>query len=107
VFTQGTNIAMTGVKLNNYALTSGTLFNITGTPADITGFANGTIGRYLILINASSGNIKFTQEDAASTATNRLQVSSAGGATVGVNETITFIYCTTTLGDRWVCIATH
>jgi hypothetical protein len=98
---------MTGVKLNNYALTAGTLFNITGTHADISGFANGSIGRYLILINASSGNIKFTQEDAASTATNRLQVSSAGGVTIGVNNTVTFIYCSTTLGNRWVCVATR
>jgi hypothetical protein len=98
---------MTGVKLNNYALPDGTLFNITGTHADISGFANGSIGRYLILINASSGNVKFTQEDAASISTNRFQVSAAGGVTVNVNHTITFIYCTTTLGNRWVCIAEH
>ena len=107
MFTQGANIVMTGVVLSNYALPIGTFFNITGTPADITGFANGTIGRYLILINTSSGNVKFNQQDALSTATNRFELGKAGGETIGQNHTITFIYSTTTLGNRWVCVATH
>ena len=81
VFTRGTDISLTDGNNNDYSISSGTLFivtNATGSPT-ITGIANGTIGRFIIIINADPGltNLNFTNEDANSSPSNRLALSSS------------------------------
>ncbi len=70
-FTQGSTIPV-NADVDNYSLTEGTLFNMTGSGGiNFNGIANGSIGRYIVLINNSAGNVIFKQEAVSSTATNR------------------------------------
>ncbi|MFY7886330.1 MAG: collagen-like triple helix repeat-containing protein, partial [Dolichospermum sp.] len=103
-FSQGSQIPA-NADINNYSLSDGTIFTMTGSGGVIaSGFANGTIGRFIVSINNTLSNITFKNEDANSTATNRFSLGTSQ-ITVGTNSTITFIYGNTSLGNRWLCIA--
>lgn len=108
VFTQGTNISVVSGNNNDYALSDGTLFLIAtaaGAPT-ITGFSGGTVGRYIICVNTSGvSNLKFSNEDPLSVATNRFTLNTNTTISVGLNRTATFIYGTTSLGNRWILIS--
>ncbi|MFN9956554.1 MAG: hypothetical protein ACK55I_25930, partial [bacterium] len=71
--------------------------------SDITGFDNGENGRVIIIINQSSKNITFQNEDNRSAAENRL-VLGVANKTIGNNQSITFIYSGTL--QKWVLMAT-
>ena len=91
---------------NNLALSTGTLFLITNASSDsrITGFENGSIGRYIIVINSTNVNtISFATESSNSSPNNRLFLASSP-ITLRANCSITFIYATTTNGNRWVLL---
>jgi hypothetical protein len=110
VLTEGTTIDIDALRgattvINNVALSDNAFFRMVnaGQGADITGFANGENGRVIIIINQSSKNITFQQQDNRSTAANRL-VLGVANKTIGIDQSITFIY-SGTLG-RWVLMAT-
>lgn len=110
VLTEGTTIDIDALRgattvVNNVALSDNAFFRMinAGQGADITGFANGENGRVIIIINQSSKNITFQQQDNRSTAANRL-VLGVANKTIGIDQSITFIY-SSTLG-RWVLMAT-
>jgi len=71
--------------------------------ADVTGFQNGANGRVIIIINQSTKDITFQNEDARSAADNQL-ILGVANKTIGNNQSITFIY-SGTLG-KWVLMAT-
>ena len=103
-FTQGSQIPV-NTDVDNYSLTDGTLFLMTGSGGiNFNGIANGAVGRFIVLINNSAGNVIFKQEASTSTTTNRFSLATSQ-ITVGTNSTITFIYGNTTLGNRWLCVA--
>jgi len=109
-FSEGTDIP-SAANINNFDLDNESFFKITGTTASsITGFANGSTGRFIIVVNNTDKNQTFVQESASSTASNRFVLGQAN-RTVGVNSTATFIYVTgLTIGgvsgqSRWVLVA--
>jgi len=90
-FTQGTDIPSAST-VNDYNISAGSLFTITGTTASsITGFSNGVIGRYMLVVNGTDKNQTFQQENSGSLAPNRL-VLGVSNKTIGINQTATFIY---------------
>jgi len=109
-FTEGTSIP-SAANIDNYALSAGALFKLTGTTSSsISGFANGTSGRYILVVNNTDKNQTFSQESSSSTASNRF-VLGVSNKTIGVNQTATFIYVTgLTVGgngsqSRWILTA--
>lgn len=109
-FAEGTSIP-SAANIDNYSLSSGALFKLTGTTSSaITGFANGTSGRYILVVNNTDKNQTFNQESLSSSASNRF-VLGVSNKTIGVNQTATFIYVTgLTVGgngsqSRWILTA--
>ena len=103
-FSQGSTINATG-DINNFPLSDGTIFALTGPGGvNFNGLLNGTVGRFTIFLNNSAGNVVFKQEETTNTATSRFSLGTSQ-ITVGTNSTITFIYGSTTIGNRWLCIA--
>jgi hypothetical protein len=103
-FTTSDTLRISGNQ-NNMALDDNTtLFRIC--PAanyDLTGIAGGRNGRMVIIANiCSGGNIILKEEDANSTAANRLLLS-ASQFSLGVNEASMFVYDGTSL--RWRLVA--
>lgn len=94
-----------GTVINNIDISDHAFFRMTnaGQGSDITGFENGVNGRVIIIINQSSKNITFQNEDGRSGANNQL-ILGVANKTIGNNQSITFIY-SGTLG-KWVLMAT-
>ncbi len=94
-----------GTVINNINISDHAFFRMTNASqgSDITGFANGANGRVIIIINQSSKNITFQNEDGRSGANNQL-ILGVANKTIGNNQSITFIY-SGTLG-KWVLMAT-
>jgi hypothetical protein len=110
-FTQGNSIP-SAITINNYSISAGTLYDLTGTIAStITGLANGNIGRFIIIVNNTNKNQTFSQEDINSDPSNRF-ILGVANKTIGVNQTVTFIYISNlTVGassgqNRWMLTAT-
>lgn len=111
VLSKGANINVTDNTVNNYILVGNNGFYLivsdNDTPANITGFAMGSLGRVITLINTSSVVQTFIQENEGSAASNRFVLGSSD-VLIGVNGTITFLYVTgLTIGEstnqsRWV-----
>ena len=109
-FSEGTDIP-SAANINNFNLDNESFFKITGTTASsISGFANGSSGRFIIIVNNTDKNQTFVQESSNSTASNRFVLGQAN-RTIGINSTATFIYVTgLTINDvpnqsRWVLVA--
>lgn len=109
-FSEGTDIP-SAANIDNFDLDNESFFKITGTTASsISGFANGSSGRFIIIVNNTDKNQTFLQESASSSASNRFVLGQAN-RTIGVNSTATFIYVTgLTIGgvgsqSRWVLVA--
>jgi hypothetical protein len=67
---------------------------------EITGFANGGIGKMLIINNVGSFNIVLKHQNAGSTSSNRMILGNAGvDITILPNDTVSLIYDNNTL--RW------
>jgi hypothetical protein len=73
-----------------------------GAGTDINGFAGGENGRLIVVMNSTTKNITFQQQDAGSTAANRL-VLGVANKTINPDQALTFIYSSTL--QRWVLIA--
>jgi hypothetical protein len=110
VLTEGTTIDIDLLRgattvINNINISENAFFRMVnaGQGSDITGFDNGENGRVIIIINQSSKNITFQNEDNRSAVENRL-VLGVANKTIGNNQSITFIYSGTL--QKWVLMAT-
>lgn len=95
--------AAIGADQNNFALSNARTVRITASAATykITGFAGGWGGRELYIRNVGSNPIRFTDEDANSTAANRLILRDGlPWMVIRPGDVYCFIYDDTT--DRWV-----
>ena len=109
-FTEGIPIP-SAATINDFNLSNNSFFKISGsTASNIHGFANGTSGRFIIIVNNTDKNQTFLQENTGSLASNRFVLGQAN-RTIGVNQTVTFIYVTgLTIGgaaaqSRWVLVS--
>lgn len=92
-------------RINNVVLTDHSFFRMVnaGAGTDITGFDGGENGRVIVIINTSSKNITFQNENVNSDAENQL-ILGVSNKTIGINQSITFIYSGNL--QRWVLMAT-
>ena len=111
ILTQGpsinVNLSQVGGVINNYDITDGFSFYVAInalTNTNVNGFAGGIIGRILIILNNSTKNLTFFEENAGSTATNRFSIG-VSNKTINTNQTIMFIYATVAAGNRWTMIS--
>jgi hypothetical protein len=90
--------------INNIVLSDHAFFRMVnaGAGTDINGFAGGENGRLIVVMNSTTKNITFQQQDAGSTAANRL-VLGVANKTINPDQALTFIYSSTL--QRWVLIA--
>jgi hypothetical protein len=89
---------------NDYAIGSGTAFRMSSDASrNVTGLTGGSDGKLLIIRNVGAQNIVFTNEDAASTAANRITTSTGANITLAPNGTLTLMYDATS--SRWFDIA--
>jgi hypothetical protein len=103
LFNQGTDISVVPGNNDNYNISQGTLFIISsasGTPT-ITGLQGGLTGRFVIIVNISTVNVKFENASIHSLDNNRF-ILNTNTITLGQNRTVSFIYGTTSLGTRWI-----
>ena len=105
--TEGTNIP-SSLEINDFALSNNSFFKITGsTRSSINGFANGSSGRTIVVINTCNANQTFYSENTNSSAGNRF-VLGISQLDIKTNGTITFVYVTglkigaLTSQSRWV-----
>jgi len=110
-FSEGPSIP-SAANIDNYNLPENSFFKISGTTSsNVNGFANGTSGRLIIVVNNTDKNQTFVQEAVSSTGSNRF-VLGVANKTIGVNQSASFIYVTgLTVGgtgaqSRWVLTAT-
>jgi hypothetical protein len=109
-FTEGATIT-SAVNIDDYALDNNSFFKISGsTASNINGFANGVVGRFIVIVNNTTNNQTIKQEATSSIASNRF-VLGISNKTIGQNGSATFIYVSgLTIGgvgsqSRWVLIA--
>jgi hypothetical protein len=110
ILSEGNNIDIDALRagtaaINDINISSHAFFRMTNATAgaDINGIDNGVNGRVIIILNTSSKNISFQEEDLASAAENRLLLGVAN-KTIGINQSITLIYSGNL--QRWVLMAT-
>ena len=123
IFSEGPNINMDNnvdpqppapaSKLNNYLLTDFSFYKLVNASRgyNITGFAGGVSGKFIVIVNTTASNQTFQQENIDSLASNRF-VLGVSNKTIGINQSITLIYVTNltiesnTGQSRWVLIST-
>lgn len=118
IFTEGPIIDMDAnlnpsPNMNNYLLTDFSFYKLTNASGsyNITGFAGGVNGKFIIVINNTGSNQTFQEENAGSTASNRF-VLGVANKIIGINQSCTFIYATglTISGSpgqaRWILTST-
>jgi hypothetical protein len=72
-------------------LPENSFFKISGTTSsNVNGFANGTSGRLIIVVNNTDKNQTFVQEAVSSTGSNRF-VLGVANKTIGVNRQVLFM----------------
>lgn len=99
-----TSNAQITANQNNYAIGSGTSFRLnTDASRNITGITGGFDGKILVIMNIGANPIVFTNEDALSTAANRITCSTAANITIAAKGCLTLMYDAT--NSRWVDIA--
>lgn len=110
ILSEGNNIDIDALRagtaaINDINISNHAFFRMTNATAgaDINGIDNGVNGRVIIILNTSSKNITFQEEDLASAAENRLLLGVAN-KTIGINQSVTFIYSGNL--QRWVLMAT-
>jgi hypothetical protein len=96
-----TTLASFSTSQNNLHLdTTKTIFRVTCTPAiNITGLADTSDGRFVILTNYSGKTITITNQDVSSTAVYRIITGTGSSATLLVDKSISFFYDGET--QRW------
>jgi hypothetical protein len=112
-FTEGTSIP-SAADIDDCAIGAGVFFKITGTTAStITGFTGGAAGRFIIIVNNADKNQTFSQENSASSASNRLLLGYGHASrAISAGHSATFIYMTGLIvggvgsQSRWVLTAT-
>ena len=85
---------------DNYPLPDATVLRMSSDAArDITGFADGTDGRLLIILNTGAQNIVLKHQSGNSTAANRIVANSGADLTLAANQLALLIYDVTS--KRW------
>ena len=96
---KGADYTTTGTQ-NNVALGSGSLFRYTGAgTATFTGITGGTDGKQIRIMNVSGSNLILTNDDAASTAANRILTTAGGNLTLPNNVSVGLQY--DSIAARW------
>ena len=86
---------------NDYAIGNQSFISLTATNSSLslTGFAGGWAGRVVQLVNVGSNSFTITNEDASSTASNRVATRSGSNITLAQREAIILAYDST--NSRW------
>ncbi len=88
----GTELVTTGTQ-NDVAISSGGLFRYNGLgTAAFSGFAGGTDGKFIRIINISASSISFANQDATSAAENRIITTTGNAITITTNGSIGLQY---------------
>jgi hypothetical protein len=119
-FTQGTALSLSGGTSGDNITLSDTnniyVISSTSTATDISGFQNGTVGRYITIINDSTSNMTLQSNNSGSSSNNQIYLPGTGSGTPGnislkQQSSATFIY-TSGLSpggvanqSRWVLIS--
>jgi len=89
---------------NDYAIGTQTSFRIsTDASRNITGFTGGSDGKIIVIRNVGANNVVVTNEDAASSAANRITSSTGGNLTIAPNGSLVIQYDSTS--SRWFDVA--
>jgi hypothetical protein len=109
-FTQGSSVNITA-NVDNLSLLSDSISSVYTITANadhnIYGLAGGTIGRYVVIVNDSGHTITFHNEQSNSTDVNRFYMTGNSNSTkpISTHGSITLIYTTVGLGNRWVVVS--
>jgi hypothetical protein len=109
-FLGGITVQQTAVTLangtnNNVALPVRTgVLRVTGPTGafSITGLTNGQVGRQLTLVNDTNQNMTLKINDGASSAANRLFLTSGIDKVIAAYNSVTLMYVTTQGNNFWV-----
>ncbi len=89
---KGTDYVTTGSQ-NNVSFGSGSLFRYAGVgTATFTGIAGGADGRFIRIMNASSSDITFTNQDLSSTDVNRIITGTGANVVISSGISVGFQY---------------
>ena len=89
---KGTDYTTTGTQ-NDVDFGTGSLFRYTGaSTATFTGIAGGVDGRQIRIMNASSSNVVIKNDDAGSSATNRVLTTAGGDLTLSAGVSVGLQY---------------
>jgi hypothetical protein len=98
--TLATSPAQLTANQNDYNPGTGVYFRLSSDASrDITGIANGVDGRRITLVNVGTNDIVLKNNDAGSTAANRLLTGTGADVTLGADDSAELIYDATT--SRW------
>jgi hypothetical protein len=101
-----TTLAQITATQNDYAIGMGTVFRVSSNASrDVTGIAGGYDGRVASFINVGSNAINFLDENAGSTAANRIIAAHATSHPLAANDSVTMIYDGTSA--RWRILGFH
>lgn len=96
---KGTDFSTTGSS-NDVSTSSFSLLRYTGAgTATITGFANGSDGKYLVFMNASSSTVTISNDSASSVAANRVITGTGADLSMAAASSILLVWDTG--ASRW------
>ena len=91
-YTKGSDYSITGSQ-NDVNFGNGSLFNYTGSgTATFTGFAGGTDGRFIRVVNASNYTITLANQNSGSVASNRMIIETGGNVDILPNSSFELSY---------------
>ena len=91
-FAKGTDYSTTGTS-NDVNLGTGELFRLTGASAQtITGFANGSDGRLLTIVNAGTTTATISNNNAGSLAANRISTGTGSDLPLPAGASVELVY---------------
>lgn len=98
--TRATSPSQITANQNDYAIGVGTFFRLsTDASRNITGMTGGVDGKRITVSNVGSFDIVFTNQDAASTAANRIITGTGASYTLPSDQSVEMVYDSTT--SRW------
>lgn len=89
---------------NDYNFGTGTFFRLSSDASrNVTGLANGADGRMVYFVNVGANNIVLQNQNASSSAANRVITGTGADVTLAADNAATLIYDATT--QRWRMLA--
>jgi hypothetical protein len=107
--TEGSNLAVSNGTNNNIALGNESFAHLTGPSAafTITGIANGTDGKHLTLLNTTAQNMTISNNNALSTAGNRIITNTGADVTLKGNSSTMADLIYDATNSQWVLGSTN